>query len=76
MHDHLAKLPLRSDPLIDENHAIRRAISEQLGNDVDHLCDYPQQRGEGPCPPDNFAQSGDAKHAPKRTAMILVVILR
>ena len=28
------------DPLIDEVRAIRRAISEQFGNDVDRLCDH------------------------------------
>ena len=31
------------DPLIDEVRAIRRAISEQFGNDVDQLCDYLQE---------------------------------
>jgi hypothetical protein len=32
-----------SDPLIDEVRAIRRAISEQFGNDVDRLCDHLQE---------------------------------
>lgn len=31
------------DPLIDEVRAIRRAISEQFGNDVDRLCDHLQE---------------------------------
>jgi len=30
------------DPLIDEIRAIRKAISDQFGNDVDRLCDYLQ----------------------------------
>ena len=32
-----------ADPLIDEVRAIRRAISEQFGNDVDRLCDHLQE---------------------------------
>jgi hypothetical protein len=28
------------DPLIDEVRAIRRALCEQFGNDVDRLCEY------------------------------------
>ena len=32
-----------ADPLIDEVRAIRRAISEQFGNDVDELCDHLQE---------------------------------
>ena len=32
-----------ADPLIDEVRAIRRAISEQFGNDVDRLCDHLQK---------------------------------
>ena len=32
-----------SDPLIDEVRAIRRAISEKFGNDVDTLCDHLQE---------------------------------
>jgi len=31
------------DPLIDEVRAIRRAISDQYGNDVDRLCDHLQE---------------------------------
>ena len=31
------------DPLIDEVRAIRRAISEQFGNDVESLCDHLQE---------------------------------
>jgi hypothetical protein len=31
------------DPLIDEVRAIRQAISEQYGNDVDQLCDHLQE---------------------------------
>ena len=31
------------DPLIDEVRAIRQAISEQYGNDVDRLCDHLQE---------------------------------
>ena len=34
---------IASDPLIDEVRAIRRAISEQFGNDVDRLCDHLQK---------------------------------
>ncbi len=34
---------LPADPLIDEVRAIRRAISEQFGNDVDRLCDHLQE---------------------------------
>jgi len=33
----------RPDPLIDEVRAIRRAISEEFGNDVDRLCDHLQE---------------------------------
>ncbi len=32
-----------TDPLIDEVRAIRRAISEQFGNDVGRLCDHLQE---------------------------------
>ena len=32
-----------TDPLIEEMRAIRRAISEQFGNDVDRLCDHLQE---------------------------------
>ncbi len=32
-----------TDPLIDEVRAIRRAISDQSGNDVDKLCDHLQE---------------------------------
>ncbi len=32
-----------ADPLIDEVRTIRRAISEQFGNDVDRLCDHLQE---------------------------------
>jgi hypothetical protein len=35
--------PEETDPLIDEVRAIRRAISEQYGNDVDRLCDHLQE---------------------------------
>jgi hypothetical protein len=31
------------DPLIDEVRSIRRAISDQYGNDVDRLCDHLQE---------------------------------
>lgn len=31
------------DPLIDEVRAIRRALSDQFGNDVDRLCDHLQE---------------------------------
>ena len=34
----------QADPLIDEVRSIRKAISDQFGNDVDRLCDYLQQR--------------------------------
>jgi hypothetical protein len=48
-----------ADPLIDELRAIRRAISEQFGNDVDRLCDHlqelerqhPERLVEPPAPP-------------------------
>jgi hypothetical protein len=39
--DHEEGVP--ADPLIDEVRAIRRAISEQFGNDVDRLCDHLQE---------------------------------
>ena len=39
--DHEGGIP--TDPLIDEVRAIRRAISEQFGNDVDRLCDHLQE---------------------------------
>jgi len=32
-----------SDPLIDEVRAIRRAVCEEFGNDVDRLCDHLQE---------------------------------
>ncbi len=40
--NHKRALPLR-DPLIDEVRSIRKAISDQFGNDVDRLCDHLQQ---------------------------------
>ena len=35
--------PVAGDPLIDEIRSIRKAISDQFGNDVDRLCDHLQQ---------------------------------
>lgn len=35
--------PAGGDPLIDEVRAIRQAISEQYGHDVDRLCDHLQE---------------------------------
>lgn len=32
-----------SDPLIDEVRAIRRAVCDEFGNDVDRLCDHLQE---------------------------------
>ncbi len=32
------------DPLVDEVRAIRKAISDQFGNDVDRLCDFLEQQ--------------------------------
>jgi hypothetical protein len=31
-----------ADPLIDEVRAVRRALSERFGNDLDDLCDHLQ----------------------------------
>jgi len=31
------------DPLVDEVRAIRRALSERFGNDVERLCDHLQE---------------------------------
>lgn len=35
-----AENPTPGDPLIDEVRAIRRAISEEYGNDVHRLCEH------------------------------------
>lgn len=35
--------PAVPDPLIDEVRAIRQALSERFGNDVDKLCDHLQE---------------------------------
>ena len=55
-----------SDPLIDEVRAIRRAISEQFGNDVDRLCEHlrelerqhPERLVAPPPPPADQTASG------------------
>ncbi len=55
-----------ADPLIDEVQSIRRAISEQFGNDVDKLCDHlqelerqhPERLVEPPAPHEGQAAPG------------------
>ena len=64
-----------TDPLSDEVRAIRRAISEQFGNDVDRLCDHlqelerqhPERLVEPPGPPKDQTAPGQLDCGPGST---------